>query len=200
MHSDSVPLILPPYSSHHTTSHLTWKTNLFFKDQLYLFVMHFFRNAVITTVYDSNNQFALDSFSPDVKTFILWLGCGKTRRQLYAIFTSLQHSVISFKRKWNSRIYLSEKNNYWRVTPYLSHFLPLCVSSGLPVPFARGFIHFISLSLASAGAAVPRAPYTSHAIQYNYRRFHYPHKCLILFWTPLSSQLHWTLVGINSTG
>lgn len=175
------------------------KINLVLKDELYLFITRCCRNAVITTVYDNNSQFALNSFSPNLKTSILWLGWGKMSTQMHVIFTSPHHSIISFRSRWNNHIYPNEMKNYWRVTPYLRHFPPPRVC-GLPVQFAWGFIHLISLSLSSAGAAVPHSLYTPHSIQCNYRRFHYPYKCLILFWTPLSSWLHWTLVGINSTG
>lgn len=128
MHSKSIPVILSPYSSHWTTSHLMVKINLVLKDELYLFITRCCRNAVITTVYDNNSQFALNSFSPNLKTSILWLGWGKMSTQMHVIFTSPHHSVISFRRRWNNHIYTNEMKNYWRVTPYLRHFPPPRVS------------------------------------------------------------------------
>lgn len=101
MHRKSISGTLPPHSSHYTTSHPIVEINLVSKDELYLFIIHFCRNAVITIAYDNNRQFVLNSFSPSVKTSILWLSWGKMSAQIYVIFTSSHHGVIFQKEmKW----------------------------------------------------------------------------------------------------
>lgn len=189
MHRKSIPGTLPPHNSHYNTSHPIVEINLVPKDELYLFIIQFCRNAVITIVYDNNRQFVLNSFSPSVKTSILWLSQGKMSAQIYVIFTSSHHGVI-FQKKMKQP-YLPRGNEKL----LKGYSLPQALSSSPCQPVIRQCslpksLYFISLPLSSARAAVPRSLYTPHSNQSHHRRFHYPYKCLILFRTPLSFWLH----------
>lgn len=103
MHRKSVPVTLRPHSSHYTTSHPIVEINLVPKDELYLFIIHFCRNAVIKIVYDNNRQFVLNSFSSNVKTSILWLSWGKMNAQINVCnfhITSSQCNLFQKEMKW----------------------------------------------------------------------------------------------------